>query len=172
MVDEWERRLRAMRLQRRESQEDLEAATGELEAASATLASVLLEAGERGDRCVVEAGAHRLTGLVTHVGEDLVRVAGEAGTCWDIALEAVAFVAIVTPGRVVHSVSSGHPVTMLARAREMVAQDAMVDVGRTDRPEVVRGRLRAVSATHLDLDRAGAGRALVAWPAVAWLAES
>lgn len=172
MVDEWERRLRALRLQRRESQEDLEAATAELEAASATLASVLREAGERGDRCVVEVGPHRLTGLVTHVGDDVLRVAGEAGTRWDIALDVVAFVAIVTPGRVVHTVSSGHPVTMLARARELAGRDATVDVGRTDRPDAVRGRLRAVSSTHLVLDRAGAGRALVAWSAVAWLAES
>lgn len=169
---ERERRLRALHLERRRAQEELEATVHELDAAAATLACALRELGERGVRCAVEVGPHRLTGVVTHVGDDVVRVAGDSGTGWDVALARVSAVLADGAGRGVWRVGQGHPVTLLARARELQGTGEVVEVGRMDRSDPVRGRLDAVSKTHLDLDRGPAGRALVAWPAVAWMSPA
>ena len=177
---EWERRLRRLRLERREHQEEVEGIAREVDAARRTLSDALAEAGERGDRCLVDAGPHQLAGLVVHVGERVVGLldAG-SGRRWDVALGSVAVVAVLEPGRSACRVARGHPRTLLARARELTATGDLVEIGLTSRPEPLRGRLVDVSPEVLELDRtsagrprsagAGAGRVTVAWSAVAWL---
>jgi hypothetical protein len=169
--EERERRLRGLRLERREQQEELEAAMADLDAAAATLASALVELGERGLTCTLDVGPHRLSGLVSQIGEDTVRLVAESGSTWDVALARVATVAVGSRAAGVHRVGAGHPRTLLARARELAVSDGLVEIGRSDRAEVIRGRLVAVTASHLVVERAGMAQVLVAWPAVAWLSE-
>lgn len=168
--DERDRRLRALRLERRGQQEELEAILIEAELSGATLGSALRDLGERGTRCGIDVGPHRLSGVVSHVGDDLVRLVADDGKSWDVALARIGAVTAGPPGAGLHRVGRGHPVTMVARARELVAGGAPVELGRCDRPEPLRGRLIAVTPDHLRLQRPG-GDVLVAWPAVAWLTE-
>jgi hypothetical protein len=172
--DQRERRLRAVRIQRREQQAELEATLREAEAAGRTMADVLRDHGERGDRCGLDVGPHRLVGVVVHVGDEVARVLGGDGRSWDVAIERVAVVWRIEGGRAVHRVGAGHPGSLLARGRELAGAYGVVEVGRLDRPEPVRGRLVAVSTQVLTLDRGPAGPAgpvVVAWPVVAWLSE-
>lgn len=164
-----ERRVRELRQDRRAQQEELEAVVAEADAAGRTLRSALRDHGERGDRCFVEVGPHRLVGVVTHVGDDVVRLSDLDGRSRDVAVDRIALVARQTAGSVVHRVGSGHPLTLLARARELVVGGGPVEIGRVDGPGTLVGRLVAATATHLELDRGASGPALLAWPAVAWL---
>ena len=179
---EWERRLRRLRLERRELQEEVEGIAREVDAARRTLADALVEAGERGDRCLVEAGTHHLAGEVVHVGERVIGVLDTgSGRRWDVALGSVAVVAVLEPGHSARRVARGHPRTLLARARELAATGEAVEIGLATRSEPLRGRLRDVSPEVLELDRtiaariptAGSvrGRLIVAWSAVIWLSE-
>lgn len=170
--EERERRLRALRIERREQQAELEAIVAEADAATRTMAEVLRRHGERGDRCAIDAGPHRLAGVVTHVAGDVVGLLGAAaGRRLDVALDGVAAVSLVEAGRAVHRVGSGHPRSLLARGRELAGGRSLVEVGRLDRPDPVRGRLVAVSAEVLEVERASTGPVVLAWRAVAWLAE-
>lgn len=164
-----ERRLRALRLERREQQEELEEALVEAHAAARTMAQLLRAHGERGDRVAVDAGPHTLAGTVHHVTEELVTLAGDGGQAWDLRISAVSMVVVVQPGSVISRVGHGHPRTLLARARELAAGQALVDVGRIDREQVVRGRVVAVSPDVVELERVAGQPVVLAWPAVAWL---
>lgn len=168
-AEERERRVRELRQDRRARQEELEAVVAEADAAGRTLGSALRDHGERGDRCTVELGPHRLVGVVTHVGDDVVRLVDLDGRSRDVAVDRIALVARQSAGRAAHAVGSGHPVTLLARARELVVAGGRVEIGRVDVPGTLVGRLVAATATHLELDGGAAGPVLLAWPAVAWL---
>jgi hypothetical protein len=167
-----ERRLREARLERRALLEEAEAAVVELDAASRTLAEALLEWGERGDRCALEVGVHRLVGRIVHVGVDLVGLEGDEGVRRDLALAGVRQVARLERGATVRRVDVGHPRTLLARSRELVALAAPVEVARLDRAAPVSGLLVAAAPTHLELDAGPAGPVLIAWAGVAWLAPA
>jgi hypothetical protein len=171
-VDEdLERRLQALRLERRAQQEELEEVAREADASARTVAEAVRQRGERGDRCVLEVGVHRLVGSVVHVEAELVRIAGFDGQMWDVALDRVSVVAVVEPGRSAHRVSRGHPRSLAARARELVGEGSVVEVGRLDRPDPLRGQVVGVSRTHLELEDAGRRLIIVSWPAVAWLRQ-
>lgn len=168
---ERERRLRALRLERREQQAELEAIVAEGDAARRTLADVVRAHGERGDRCAIDVGPHRVVGLVAHVGDDVASVLGPDGSRHDVALVHIGAVAVVEAGRATHRVGSAHPRTLLARGRELTGAGSPVEVGRVDRADPVRGRLLAVSPHVLEVDRGSAGPVVLAWSVVAWLAE-
>lgn len=171
MDDERERRLRALRIERREHQAELEAVLAEVDAGARTVADVLRDHGERGDRIRLEAGPHTITGLVHHLGDEVVTLVSDTGRSWDVAIGGVSLVGLVQRGAAAYPLGGGHPRTLLARARQLVARRAMIEVGRLDRPDVIRGRVLAVSPEVLELDRGSSPSVVLAWSAVVWLSE-
>ncbi len=149
-MDGNDRELRRLRLEAREQLEDAEEAAGELAAATRSLRDALLDEGRQGFVVQVEVGGTEIVGRVEHVGDELVRVCSPDGARTAIVLDAIQAVRVVRRDGHASLVSIGYPQTLSARLREWVQVGAAVEVGRRSGAPT-RGRLRAVTPTHVEL---------------------
>jgi hypothetical protein len=167
-MDDAERTIRRLRAGAREQQEDAEAVVAELAMATRTLREAVLDRARRGCAIRIELGSTVLLGTVVHVGSELVRLSSGDREMVDVVLDAVSAMRIEASEGNVAPVSTGYPETLLARCRELVQVNAEVEIGRSNAP-VLRGRIMAVNATHLELLDGVGGSWLVPTGAVGWV---
>ena len=170
LMDEAERTIRRLRADARERQEDAEAVVAELAMASRTLRDAILDHARAGNSFRVELASTTLSGTVVHVGADLIRLVATDGRAVDVALAAVSAVRVEPSSRAAAPVTIGHPQSVLARCRELVHVNAEVEIGRPG-PWVIKGRVMAATASHLELADDTAGSWLVPIGAVCWVRQ-
>lgn len=144
-------KLREMRIEHREIQEELAAAQEEGERAGRELDEVVLEFLYRGDSIRVAVGERTWTGVVVHAGLAVMVLLTAGGVEIDVAYEALTSIRVVerakSGGR---PLAASHPATLLARLRELVNTAVEVEMGglRLDPP--LRGRVEVVAKTHVE----------------------
>lgn len=142
------RRHRAEERQRRAAIEEVE---GELAASERSLTDALIDIGRQGSAVRIEGVGVPGAVWIDHVGLDVIGVIASTGDAEFVALSAVLGITTVPGERQARVVTTGHPRTVLALAREMVGSGEAVVLGRADGVEV-RGVLIAANTSHVELD--------------------
>ncbi len=145
-----ERRERELRLAGRAGREDEELATAELDSARRSLVDACLDVGVAGAEVVVDTVTQSRRGRIVHVGEDLLTLGLPSGSRVEVALAHVVGVGSERRPGHARSVATGHPVTMVARCRELVQTEEVIELERRD-GVILMGAATAASADHVEL---------------------
>ncbi len=150
-----ERRLRELRLQARAEAEEVEHAAAELDSARSTFAEVCFGLGEAGREVVVETATSDFTGRIAHVGTGLVGLACRDTTEVVVSLSHVIGLRDCGAG-VAGPVTTGHPLTIESRCRELAGTGVFVEIQRSA-GSGLRGAIESAGAHHIEL-QGSAGR--------------
>jgi len=167
-MDGHDHELRRLRLEAREQLEEAEAAALELSAATRTLGEALLDAGRQGRSVAVETGSIEIRGHIDHAEAELIQLTSVDGRSTSIVIEAMTAVHVVANGTGAKRVGRGHPQTIEALLREWVQTPTEVEIGRTQ-GRVVRGRVRCVTPTHVEVLDSSGDSWMIPHPALAWV---
>jgi hypothetical protein len=158
----------------RDFDDELRAEAAEYEALAAkdllrrrSLSDVALDLVHRGDRVLVEVGAHRFTGTVVDATGDLAVVRTATGDV-DVRLTAPLAIRVVEPVRAGGRPRGRGARTFKARLTEHEAAGAEMELGCPPLDLVLRGRVEAVATDHLVIADADGQRIHLALTAVAW----
>ncbi len=153
-MDDHERAIRRLRLDERERREELEAAEAELDRSTRRVVDVCTDAGRRGASVLVEVAGHDLRGSVVHTGAEVI-VIGSVDARTLVVVDAIEGIEVDPGPSTDHGPSTtGHPATLLAFLRGLAIDDGGTEVElfrRSTGP--IRGRLRAVTADHVAVER-------------------
>lgn len=170
-MDETERAVQQLRIDARALQEDAEAAVAELARATRSLRDAVLDHARAGGRVRIEIGGVVFAGQVVHLGDDVARVVVADRGPVDVALSAVGSIQVSLGPQGPSPVSTGYPATLLARCRELLQVNALVEVGRRTLGPV-SGEMMAATATHLELGGRSGDVWLIPLDEVAWVARA
>lgn len=161
--------VRRARLDARQDAVERELAVAEQVAAERGLPEAMAALSEYGHQLVVEVGGRRLTGRITHIGDDVATVTVTGGGAVLVVADAIRAVH-AHPDREATVVRAdyGYPVTLTAMLRGAVVDRSALRLGRRE-GEALQGRIEAVAEHHVQgIDGRGT-RWLVPLSAVAWV---
>ena len=158
---------RELRAQQREFQELVEFESEQLSRSARPLADLVLELMHRGDTVRLAVGRRSWTGRVVHVANAVMSLRTATGAEVDVILDRVSSIRVVersaTRGL---PVSSREPRTLIAQLRDLHRTGEQVELGGALLDPPVLGTLRAVAATHLEIDGADGSEWVLSLPAV------
>lgn len=143
--------LRELRADRQAAQEELEETSRLIERAERSLDEVALDFLYRGDSLRVTVGARSWTGIVVHVGVEVMTLQTPGGTEVDLAYEGLTSMRVVERARGGgRSRTSKHPGELIARLRELENTEEVVEVGGRNLAPV-EGKVEVVARGHIEV---------------------
>lgn len=137
-------------------------------AAARTMNDIVWDLGRFGVPVAIDIPGRRIHGLVVHVGREVVRLETPGGDLFDIAIAAIGGIRSSGQARGPVQIGKGHPESMIARLRELVAKEERITMARFFGSELI-GTLQVAGVNHVQLLDSQAKMWFVPVNSVAWI---